>query len=244
MHDPSAAWGYADPLERVRPPEWMSNPWFFVPWMAMEFWGHGALNKGVESLAARHVRTGLVGHTLSRAGFDEGLVWKPRHGRKTGMDRLREDVSRAYGRPFNQRDMGRYVRSERAQARALGVNRASHGFFGYSTEIQTRARARYGIAASTTSSIGRTIFGIGRSMGIWFMAELGATAAQAYGDYVRDMRREAKPYGPKTLETGGEYVDTRMAQTQRMRALQAIHNSQLTTRASIGNEAAMTHWQG
>jgi len=38
------------------------------------------------------------------------------------------------------------------------------------------------------------------------------------------------------------YYDTRIAATMRQRALQVIHNSQLSTRAAFGQEASYLHW--
>ncbi len=39
-----------------------------------------------------------------------------------------------------------------------------------------------------------------------------------------------------------EYFDSRAAMTQRQRALQVIHNSQMSTRASFGNESSYMHY--
>lgn len=41
---------------------------------------------------------------------------------------------------------------------------------------------------------------------------------------------------------GDEYFDSRAAMTQRQRALQIIHNSQMSTRASFGSESGYLHY--
>lgn len=45
----------------------------------------------------------------------------------------------------------------------------------------------------------------------------------------------------KTAALSGTFMDTGMAFTQRKRALQAMHNSQYSGRAAMGNEAALVH---
>jgi len=47
----------------------------------------------------------------------------------------------------------------------------------------------------------------------------------------------------RNLYSGGdEYFDSRAAMTQRQRAIQVIHNSQMSTRAAFGNEASYMHY--
>ena len=77
--------------------------------------------------------------------------------------------------------------------------------------------------------------GVGMAEIIKLGADLGGMAVDAVMSY-RSAPKDIK------LSTGpGFFSDTRAAQTQRQRAIQAIHNSQLTTRAALGNEAAFLH---
>ena len=70
-------------------------------------------------------------------------------------------------------------------------------------------------------------FGIGMS--------IGRMVGNLVGNYRPDYTKE------ELLETGGFFADTRASFTQRQRAIQTIHNSQLTTRAALGNEASFLH---
>lgn len=77
-------------------------------------------------------------------------------------------------------------------------------------------------------------------------AIIGITeGAFALGGMIGDAISAYSPAAPgnrrRSLETGGPFVDTRHAQTQRMRSIQAIHNTQLSTRAAMGNEAGFMH---
>ncbi len=78
-----------------------------------------------------------------------------------------------------------------------------------------------------------------RGVGMAELIKMGADLAGAATDAVMSYRSAPKDI---KLSTGpGFFSDTRAAQTQRQRAIQAIHNSQLTTRAALGNEAAFLH---
>jgi len=73
--------------------------------------------------------------------------------------------------------------------------------------------------------------------------QVGALAA----DVSRGVGEAALSWRPRrTISPAHEFampfVDTGMAMTQRQRAIMAIHDSQLTTRAILGNEAAYMHY--
>lgn len=80
---------------------------------------------------------------------------------------------------------------------------------------------------------------IARSIGMVELMKVGVDLGAAAVDSVMNYRSAPKEI---SLTTGpGFFNDTRAAQTQRQRAIQAIHNSQLTTRAALGNEASFLH---
>lgn len=261
MADPYSLW---EPEEsKYATPGWMSNPWFFVPWMGMEFWGNSLLTKGSISAMSTVTPTRSV---FEGGRMPRGMPGSPVDIRKpTGPSprrRFARDVKATYGE-YNRRTVQRYIMNDlpgaagnrwykpwtwgrAAESTALGV-RSRGGLLGgiaMERDIIRTAGARYGRKAATAMAAGRNILAAGRTMGLWFMAEMAVGAVDMFAQYVENRRYDMKPYGPRTLETGGGFVDTRDAQTQRARALQAIHNSQMTTRAVIGNEAAMMHWNG
>lgn len=74
-----------------------------------------------------------------------------------------------------------------------------------------------------------------------FAVDIAGAGVSLLGQAAANWRPANKLDPKRVLETGGSYVDTGEAYTQRQMALQAIHNSQLTTRAVLGNEAAFMH---
>ena len=77
------------------------------------------------------------------------------------------------------------------------------------------------------------------TIGMGELIKVGASMAGAGIDAVMSYR--SAPKEVKLKSGPGFFHDTRAAQTQRQRAIQAIHNSQMTTRAALGNEAAFLH---
>ena len=69
---------------------------------------------------------------------------------------------------------------------------------------------------------------------------LGASAIKSISGSTRaeKIRQNIKAKG--WADTG--YYDSRAAATMRQRAIQVIHNSQLSTRAAFGNEASYMHY--
>lgn len=101
---------------------------------------------------------------------------------------------------------------------------------------------RFGKKFASRMMVGRAIGSVSAAANMFFLAELGSTAGQFVGNLITSWRpTPGKPDSRRTLETGGNWVDTRIAYTQRQRAIQAIHNSMLTSRAALGNEASFMH---
>jgi hypothetical protein len=84
--------------------------------------------------------------------------------------------------------------------------------------------------------------GLMGGLNTYFTAQMVGFGLNLVNDMVSTWRPQPRVNKKQMLELGGDYIDTREAYTQRQRALQAIHNSQLTTRAVIGNEASMLHY--
>lgn len=105
-------------------------------------------------------------------------------------------------------------------------------------------KSLFGQSASTRMSLLRTASGASRFVSAYFIGQLGISAIRGITDMVgRYEAPEPKLPRHRDIETGGMYVDTRAAQTQRQRAIQAIHNTQLSTRAALSNEASFMHFQ-
>lgn len=230
-------------------PGWMNNPWFFVPWMAAEFWGQSLLGAGTERmLSGSHTHTGPKGGRMVRGATGRVPIGVPGSTQTvtkylSGREAFHADVKATYG-SYNAKNAGGYLRDYKGrQSGVLGIR--EKGILGIQgeRELIRRGGARYGMKAATAMSVGRNILAAGRTMGLWFMAEMAVGGITMWADYVANRKMEGKTYGPRNLETGGGFVDTRSAQTQRARALQAIHNSQMTTRAVLGNEASMMHYR-
>ena len=88
---------------------------------------------------------------------------------------------------------------------------------------------RFTRLSAHTSAI--SIIGLGLSLG-WSGAESTVKQHRA-----KRIRQNIKAKG--WADTG--YYDSRAAATMRQRAIQVIHNSQLSTRAAFGNEASYMH---
>ena len=84
-------------------------------------------------------------------------------------------------------------------------------------------------------SIGRGIGGIGLAIG---GLNLGKSLA-GIGENFRQRKDEMNSMSDPMYES--EFMDSGGAFTQRQRAIQVIHNSQLSTRAALGNEARYLH---
>jgi hypothetical protein len=108
-----------------------------------------------------------------------------------------------------------------------------------------QARLRLGkIAANTRrgsnfAQWGNNLKGFSKALGAMAvfggMIDLGTSLGEAAIDW--RPRRDS----PSPFEFGNVYTEITGAYTQRQRAIMAIHDSQLTSRAAIGNEASFIH---
>lgn len=107
-----------------------------------------------------------------------------------------------------------------------------------------RAMGRqFGGAVAGRIGIARALSGASKFLAGWGVLEAGLGIGDAIFSSLSSYSRPATSWKRRELETGGAFIDTRTARSQRERALQAIHNSQLTTRAVLGNEAAQLHYR-
>lgn len=196
------------------------TPWFFDFGLGM--WGGFAAWAG-------------GGHLIHKANKPQDLIKSLRTLRTKGPQRaykaLREDIFAAAKERsiFGTRRMGTRNINARLMTRAR--------------QSGTSVIARYGgglTGAGTRIAIG----GIGRmamtALEIVGGLYIGAQMAQGLATAISDW--EPAPAKGPALEFGSDnFYMPRAATTQRMRALQSIHNSQLTTRAALGNEATFLH---
>ena len=82
----------------------------------------------------------------------------------------------------------------------------------------------------------------------WIINDLFALAfagssslIQGFNSFRYERAGSATPISGTDLDLGSGFADTRASFTQRQRAMQAIHNSQMNTRAAMGNEATFMH---
>jgi len=87
------------------------------------------------------------------------------------------------------------------------------------------------------AGMGKLLF---RGYFAWMNFDLGMMLGKGFGDLVSTYESPSANRDI-TMESGGFFADTRASYTQRQQAIQTIHNSQLTTRAALGNEAAFIH---
>jgi len=100
------------------------------------------------------------------------------------------------------------------------------------------SRVMGGRAAASVSSRALLTLGV-RSAFTALNFGLGLSIGRGVGSIIANYERH--PDKDIVLETGGHFADTRSSFTQRQRAIETIHNSQLTTRAALGGEAAILH---
>lgn len=87
--------------------------------------------------------------------------------------------------------------------------------------------------------LGNTAKGIGTGLAAIQIAAMGADIGASLVEAAIDWRPRRDRQSP--YEFGNVFYEPRGAFTQRQRAIMAIHDSQLTTRAAIGNEASFMH---
>jgi hypothetical protein len=161
------------------------------------------------------------------AGFEARAAAKFRVGTAT-PEHLKSFVLK-----MNARDIGAGAGSHRA---ALG-----RGTFARDVAFQEALESNFGRRAARRINTARAMSGLSRFMLAYMAVDLGIGVMKSLAEAAGSYERPSRPNPTRSLETGGVSFDTRHAQTQRMRSIQAIHNTQLSTRAAMGNEAAFLH---
>ena len=99
--------------------------------------------------------------------------------------------------------------------------------------LSTRLGIGMGLKAFSSAWIINDMFSMG------FSAASTAIQGLETFSYKRKLDLEGTP--GMSADLGEGFADTRASFTQRQRAMQAIHNSQMNTRAAMGNEATFMH---
>lgn len=90
-----------------------------------------------------------------------------------------------------------------------------------------------GLRAFSRAWIANDLFSMGFSA--------ASSAIQGIESFSYERRAAIANEGGLSADLGEGFADTRASFTQRQRAMQAIHNSQMNTRAAMGNEATFMH---
>jgi len=117
-------------------------------------------------------------------------------------------------------------------------------FIDPSTTRQVNLASR--VAQKNTVKFRRTLSNASKAFGVVGLSILGYEISKsifgnsrAYSMGTEEFERSRY----RSLYRGDdEYFDSRAALTQRQRAIQVIHNSQMSTRAAFGNEATFMHY--
>lgn len=110
----------------------------------------------------------------------------------------------------------------------MGMKKAS--------DLTKKARANFGHA--------RYVRGLSRVFGLVGMAQLAFEGLNALGgvsSVFATSRDQMNAQRYQNMYDQDTYLDSRAAYTQRQRALQVIHNSRLSLRPALGNEANYLH---
>ena len=223
-----------DPMDQPWSSTVLTHPAFAIGFGALEITNMIKNNPfAIVQSADRHNRR----HRMTRHGMKPyphaGDHW---YSNKTGSNRGRlvDDIkefdraNKGTGQ-FNRRTARRYMNASNAAKAKAGFDPSKFG-------------ARYGNNVATRMSVGRAMTGMSRAYMMWGMIEIGVMGADmVLGAILGNDDAEKNTWNRRNLETGGGFVDTRSAQTQRARAVQAIHNTQMSTRAVFGYEAAHLH---
>lgn len=181
-----------------------------------------------------------------------GLMYKPLWGSKAlqkSMDPAQWSSFTDKVRSFNKLGSGANVGEDafrkfvlKAGPKDIGMSAAKvGGTFGRDMAFQEGMVEKFGVRAAGRLSFARAATGLSRFM-LWYTAlDAGIGIMKSYAEAAGSYQKPSRANPTRQLETGGVMFDTRHAQTQRMRSIQAIHNTQLSTRAAMGNEAAFMH---
>ena len=136
------------------------------------------------------------------------------------------------------RGAGGYLRQAKGidRARRTLINSGKTGSIKALRGMKTGAAAARG-TAETMMNVSRGMHFVNYGVGAYYIGSAlyeGASSLSSYlSSEVPDMERE--------ITQAQQFVLPKQAHTQRQRALQAIHASQMTTRAAIGHEAEYAH---
>jgi hypothetical protein len=108
--------------------------------------------------------------------------------------------------------------------------------------LQRSLTKQFGLGMTSRIMGYRALTGLMTMANVSFFAYLGGSALGAVGEIAANWTPSQPINARRQLETGGPIIDTATAFTQRQRAIQAIHNTQLSTRAALGNEASFMHY--
>jgi len=250
-------WEPAQEESKFEPPMF-HNLGFVFGWMGLEM-GHKMFNSRKAIMTSLDTAIGLPADARGAAfrnyhrqpahgpgGFQTGASSpNPHYSPRGDAYRSMRDAGRT-GRGhanLNARDaVNRTMRSPALMNQAAGGGALPGGIRG---EIQShhQVRAKYGAQFATRTSVWRNFKAMSRMVWISASLELGFFAGTMIAKSIADYEPGLKKYHRRDIELGEEFVDTRSAQTQRARAIQAIHNSHLSTRAVLGNEASMMHYR-
>lgn len=187
-------------------------------------------------MASYEEQTSMTDIALSVAPFIGASIY---HGREAKMARM---VGRVYGgrvgtTPINLMPYG---------SRRLAMRTAALETKGALNLAKTRGVFRasaWGAAKRSGLMTPLAKIAASRTAGLFFAAWNVAIFAPLIYSGVRGAVNTLKAMGRDTrsLDFGGDYVDTRGAYTERQRSLRAITSSRMSTRAAIGNEALLLH---
>lgn len=185
----------------------------------------GALKR---SAVASHTGRGFFGGTgITRTGYtaaERGLVSK--------LDALKGNSPKAFASAAERIFYKGTPTNSRVFYGGEGIAPRMSGLGSEATNIARGQANRWRLGASAT--------GIATSFAIMQltagMIDIGHSLGQSYIDW-----KPRRPSGSPNDFSRTSYYDPQGAYTQRQRAIQAIHNSQLSTRAAIGNEASFMH---
>ena len=108
-----------------------------------------------------------------------------------------------------------------------------------------RSAARSKVRGKAAVGFGKKLTSISNIFGWASMGIIGARMASSAlksGQAFRTTKQQMERDNFKSQNDQDTYYDTRAAYTQRQRALQVIHNSRLSLKPMLGNEASYLHY--
>lgn len=182
---------------------------------------------------------------LKQIAFDAALPWAAKHA-ATGYSKW---ISPKPSQVSAYKDLKTMLKQERHMGKyGLNLKMGEYGkVVGGNTFLDARAavvgsrlkQMNVNKLASTLGRYGKVAAIAGAVVMGW---QLGK-GLLGLSDTFKDTPEEIANRRRKSLYSGGEeFFDSRAAFTQRQRALQVIHNSQMSTRAAFQEEASFLHY--